>query len=107
MGIKSQDRLMFALDAPHKRMFGAELYPDVPSKVAALAFLIVKSHPFVSANASTALLAMHRFLELNGYTLRNTVGSGELIRLVRALNYSDMGREDLEDWLREHATVTE
>ena len=41
MGVASQDRLMSAIDAPRQVMFGAELYPDLPSKAAALAFLLL------------------------------------------------------------------
>jgi death-on-curing protein len=102
MGIKSQDRLTTALNAPHQRMFGTELYPDVCSKAAALAYMIIKSHPFHSGNDSTALMAMLRFLELNDVRLREDVGSGELVRLVRALQHSDLNREGLDRWLREN-----
>ncbi len=102
MGIKSQDRLTTALNAPHQHMFGAELYPDICSKVAALTYLIIKSHPFVGGNEGTALMAMLRFLEINGLGLREDTSHGELVRLVWALNHSDMSREDLENWLRDN-----
>jgi death-on-curing protein len=106
MGIKSQDRLTTALHAPHQAMFGAELYPDVYSKAAALAYFIIKNHPFVSGNDGTALIAMMRFLQINGLQLRPDIGTGELIWLIRALNHSDISREGLEHWLRENAMGT-
>jgi len=43
MGIASLDRLTHVLDAPRQVMFGVELYPDLPSKAAALTFLIILS----------------------------------------------------------------
>jgi death-on-curing protein len=106
MGIKSQDRLITALHAPRQEMFGAELYPDVYSKAAALAYFIIKNHPFVSGNDGTALMAMIRFLQINGLELRSDVGAGELVWLIRALNHSDISREGLEHWLRENAMGT-
>ena len=69
MGIASQDRLTQVLDTPRQVMFGVELYPDLPSKAAALTFLIMKSHPFVGANEATALMALLRFLHINNARL--------------------------------------
>lgn len=100
LGIASQDRLTTVLSAPRQQMFGTELYPDLCSKAAVMTFLIIKNHPFVSGNDGTALIALLRFLEINGQTLRADIGSGELVWLVRALVHSDMDREGLEEWLR-------
>jgi death-on-curing protein len=101
MGIKSQDRLQTVLSAPLQEMFGAELYPDLASKVAVMAYLLVKSHPFMGANDVTALLVLLRLLEINGASLRPEIGTGELAYVFRALNNSDMDKEGLEQWLRE------
>jgi death-on-curing protein len=99
LGIASQDRLAMAIDAPRQAMFGAELYPDLPSKAAALAFLLLKNRPFNGANEATALLALLRFLEINGARL--DVSDAELIWLARSVNLSDLDREGLESWLRD------
>lgn len=104
LGIASQDRMTSALDAPTQVMFGAELYPDMPSKAAALTFLLLKSRPFVGANEATALMAMLRFLEINHAGL-NEAAQSELLRIVRAINHSDLDREGLESWLREHLAM--
>jgi death-on-curing protein len=106
LGIASQDRLTTVLNAPRQAMFGAELYPDLCSKASVLTFLIIKDHPFLSGNDGTALIAMLRFLESNGHTLRADIGSAELVWLVRALAHSDMNREGLEAWLRENVVST-
>jgi death-on-curing protein len=101
MGVKSQDRLQQVVRAPHQEMFGAELYPDLCSKAAVIVYLMVKSHPFVGANDAAALMALLRFLTINGHALRPDVGAGEIAWVFRALNHSDMDKEGLEQWLRE------
>ncbi|NWG19568.1 MAG: Fic family protein [Chloroflexi bacterium] len=101
LGIASHDRLMTVLDAPRQVLFNAELYPDLPSKAAALVFLMVKSRPFLSANESTALLSMFRFLTLNGVSLPDDVVDAELLWLVRSVSNSDLDRNGLEHWLRQ------
>ncbi|MBK9712639.1 MAG: Fic family protein [Kouleothrix sp.] len=101
LGVASQDRLSIALEAPRLFMFGAELYPDLPSKAAALTFLLIKSRPFLGANEVTALLALMRFLAINGSSLGD-VSEAELFWLVRSVNLSDLDREGLERWLREN-----
>ncbi len=100
MGIASQDKLNSVLNAPHQQMFGADLYSDVCGKAAALMYLIIKNHPFVSGNNTTALIAMLRFLEINGCSLLPTVDGAELTALIHALNRSALSREGLEHWLR-------
>lgn len=107
MGIKSQDRLLTALNAPRQEMFGAELYPDLASKGSVLVYLLVKSHPFLGANDTTALLALLRFLEINGAALRPELGAAELAYVFRALNHSDMDKEGLEQWLRDSIAGSE
>ncbi|NTW01482.1 MAG: type II toxin-antitoxin system death-on-curing family toxin [Oscillochloris sp.] len=101
MGIRSQDRLQQVLNAPHQQMFGAELYPDLCSKIAVMIYMLVKSHPFIGANDTTALMMMLRLIETNGHALQPDVGAGEIAWVFRALNHSTMDKEGLEKWLRE------
>lgn len=101
LGIKSQDRLQTVLSAPRQELFGTELYPDVCSKGAVTAYLLVKSHPFMGANEATALLALLRFLELNGVALKPEIGAGELAWVFKAIGGSTMDKEGLEQWLRD------
>ncbi|GIV98412.1 MAG: death-on-curing protein [Herpetosiphonaceae bacterium] len=101
MGIASQDKLISAVDAPRQTMFGDDLYPDLPSKASALAFLLIKNRPFRSANEATALLAILRLIEINGVRLKNFEG---LIKKLGAVSRSALKREELEEWLRSHIT---
>jgi death-on-curing protein len=100
LGIKSQDRLQQALQAPRQVLFGDELYPDVVSKAAVQTYLLVKSHPFNSANEVTALLALLRLLAINGLRFQDQVEPAELVWVMRALHTSDLDRDGLEVWLR-------
>ncbi|MFO7169331.1 MAG: Fic family protein [Chloroflexota bacterium] len=102
LGIASQDGLSRVVDAPRQVMFSSELYPDLPSKAAALVFLLVKSRPFLAANETTALLALLRFLDLNDAELDLSVSDAELLWLVRSINQGDLDREGIEAWLRQN-----
>ncbi len=101
LGIASHDRLVSVLDAPRQVMFGAELYPDLSGKAAALAFLLLKSRPFVSGNEGTALLALLRFLEINGAGVQDDAGVDELGRLIRGVNRSEIDKLEFEERLRD------
>lgn len=105
LGISSQDRLTNALDAPQQVMFGAELYPDLPSKAAALTFLLLKNRPFVKGNQGTALLALLRFLAVNGAELDPAVAPEDLRDLIRSVDQSRCDKEQLEQWLRERVVA--
>lgn len=104
MGVKSQERLQQVTQAPRQELFGTEIYPDLPSKGAALVYMLLKSHPFIGGNEVTALLALLRFLQLNDMALRPEIGDKDIFGLFRALNHSDMGKDELERWLRESLT---
>jgi death-on-curing protein len=101
LGIASQDRLIGAVDAPRQVLFETELYPDLPSKGTALLFLLLKNRPFLSNNEGTALMALLRFLDINGAKLRSDIGDAELLWLVRAVSYSDLDKIGIESWLRD------
>lgn len=51
---------------PRSTLFGADAYPDVWSKAAALLQSIVKNHALIDGNKRRGWLATAVFLELNG-----------------------------------------
>lgn len=55
-----------AVARPQTSAFGADAYPDVWSKAAALLHSIVGNHPLVDGNKRLGWLACAVFLELNG-----------------------------------------
>jgi death-on-curing protein len=81
---------------------GAELYPTLIDKAAALGFSLIQGHPFIDGNKRVGHAAMEVFLVLNGLELRATVDDQEAI--VLALAAGNMTREVFADWIRQHAT---
>lgn len=70
-----------AVAAPAQTFGGAELYPDVCDKAAALAYGIVKvHHPFMDGNKRTAAIGMLTFCYLNGFVPMIT--QSELVGLI-------------------------
>ncbi len=106
LGIRSQDRLLAALGAPQQVMFGMELYPDLPSKAAALGFMVLKNRPFNAANEATALLALLRMLEINNTVVMPRFPE-KLAVALRAVLHSELDRDDLTAWLREELSGPE
>jgi death on curing protein len=51
---------------PQTSVFGAEAYPDVWSKAAALGHSLIRNHPLIDGNKRLGWVAMRTFLELNG-----------------------------------------
>ena len=82
-------------------MFGQELYPALWCRAAILCYLLIKNHPFVDGNKRTALYALMRFLELNGYTI-TVAHSDELYRFTMDVATSVLDKEGVEAWLRAH-----
>ena len=103
LGIRSQDRLLAAINAPQQVMFGVELYPDLASKAAALGFMVLKNRPFNGGNEATALLGMLRMLALNGCRLDRHFPR-RLATELRGVLASQRDRDDLTTWLREEIT---
>ena len=100
LGIRSQDRLLAALNAPQQVMFGAELYPDLASKVAALGFMVLKNRPFNGGNEATTLLGMLRMLAINGCQI-DAYFPAKLAAVLQGVLHSEVDRDELTAWLRD------
>jgi len=61
-GIRDIGLLESAVSQPRLTFAGADLYPTVADKAAALCFSIVMGHPFVDGNKRTGHAAMETFL---------------------------------------------
>ena len=80
---------------------GAELYPTLVDKAAALGFSLIQGHPFIDGNKRIGHAAMEVFLVLNGFELRASIDEQEAV--VLALAAGNMTREVFADWIRQHA----
>ncbi len=104
LGIKSQDKLLSAVNAPQQVLFGEEVYTDVASKAAVLGFQLLKNRPFVEGNEVTALLAVLRFLEINEIGLTDTLVDA-IARQLQSVQRSECTRDTLTAWLRDQLGV--
>ena len=83
-------------------MFGAELYPTLYEKAAALLHSVARNHALVDGNQRTAWLAMRVFLRLNGYLFdEEPVAAYDF--MIGLFERSEFRFEKLEPWLREKA----
>jgi death on curing protein len=99
LGIRSQDRLLALVAAPQQVMFGSELYPDLASKAAVLAFMMLKNRPFNGANEATTLLVVLRFLAINGVEWE-VLFPRKLASALQGILQSEWNQEELATWLR-------
>jgi death-on-curing protein len=82
---------------------GADLYPTLVEKTAALAFSLAMNHPFVDGNKRIAHAAMATMLDVNGHKVVAPVDEQEATFL--ALAAGSLSREEFTDWLARHVVV--
>lgn len=73
-------RLESAVLRPQTTVGGAEAYPTIHDKAAALLHSLIRNHPFLDANKRTAVSAVFVFYRLNGWRL--TLEDGDLVALA-------------------------
>lgn len=69
-GVRDEGLLESAVYRPQASFGGADLYPDVFSKAAALGHSLIKNHPFIDGNKRTGFEALRLFLRINGLDLK-------------------------------------
>ena len=68
--LRDRGLLESAVARPQASAFGADAYPDLAGKAAALLHSLVLNHAFTDGNKRTAVLATLVFVDLNGYVIR-------------------------------------
>jgi death-on-curing protein len=99
-GIRDRAGLESALAQPRMTFGGAELYADLESKAAALAFSFIKNHPFVDGNKRIGFAAMDAFLRLNRFKIVAT--AVEIEQTIVGVADGSISRDALTDWVRIH-----
>jgi death-on-curing protein len=97
-GLRDLGRLQSALAQPQASYDGNDLYPDLASKVAALAFSLVQGHPFLDGNKRIGHAAMEVALLLNGYELVADVDEQE--RMVLGVAAGEVAHDSFTEWVR-------
>jgi death-on-curing protein len=90
-------RLEAAAATPRQSAFGVDLYPELADKAGALAFAIVRGHPFSDGNKRVAVVALDLILSLNGARLE--ASNDEVYTLAMAAA-DHMDRDELIAWVR-------
>ena len=99
-GVRDAGMLDSAIARPRSAFGGADLYPTLEGKAAALCHSLVMNHPFVDGNKRIGHHAMWVFLRLNGLHLEATVDEAEA--LILRLASGGCPVEELEGWIRAH-----
>lgn len=64
--VRDYGLLESAAARPQTNLFGADAYPDLWTKAAALGHSLTRNHPLLDGNKRLGWVAMRTFLELNG-----------------------------------------
>ena len=97
-GVRDLGGLESAVAQPQMTFGGQDLYPCLPTKAAALAFSLIRNHPFFDGNKRIGHLAMEMFLVLNGHEL--DAGVDEQERIILGLAAGELRREEFAEWVR-------
>ncbi len=100
LGIRDLGALESAVAQPRMTFDNKELYPTLVEKAAALAFSLIRNHPFTDGNKRTGHAAMETFLVLNGFEINATIEEQEQTILQVAAGHWE--RDQLVAWLGRH-----
>lgn len=88
---------------PRTSAFGADAYPDLMGKAAALLESLARNHALVDGNERLAWLATVVFLDLNDHEV--AIADDDAFELVMAVAQGDLNRAGLEERLRAHVAA--
>jgi death-on-curing protein len=100
-GLRDLGRLESVIATQTQNVFGAELYPSIFDKAAAVIRSIIADHPFVDGNKRTAMLSGLTLLEINSKHFKAKPGEIEDFAVVIAIKNIDVPQ--ISNWLQTHA----
>lgn len=104
-GLRDRGGLEAAAARPQMTFGGEDLYPDLPTKAAALLHSLVMNHPFLDGNKRAGAMASEYFLRANGVVL--VASDQELTRLTLAVARGEVAAEALAIWFRQRTQERE
>ena len=104
-GLRDRGGLEAAAVRPQMTFGGEDLYPDLPTKAAALLHSLVMNHPFLDGNKRAGAMASEYFLRANGVVL--VASDQELIDLILAVARGEVSAEALAIWFRQRTQERE
>ena len=98
-GLRDDNLLDSALNAPFQSFGDQELYPTTIEKTVRLCFGLVKNHPFHDGNKRIGALVLLTTLDLN-HVILNT-NSVELTEIILSLATGNIDCQELLEWAKE------
>lgn len=102
--MRDENALEAALARPRQR-WHYRASTSLSGLAAALAFGLVRNHPYVDGNKRIALVAMVAFLDRNGIEL--TASNAEAIATILAFAANAMTEDELAAWIGSHPRPSE
>ncbi|MGL4461250.1 MAG: type II toxin-antitoxin system death-on-curing family toxin [Planctomycetia bacterium] len=99
-GVRDMGGVESAAAQPRMTFDGAELYPSLAEKGAALGYSLVCNHPFVDGNKRIGHAAMETFFVLNGWELNADVDEQE--QIILRLAAGGQTRGEFTAWVESH-----
>ncbi len=95
--VRDMGLLEAAAGRPQQSVFGADAYPTLTEKAAALLHAIARNHPFADGNKRTATLAALFMLEVNG--LQAAWDAAQALENIVRMAEGQMSVDDFAVWL--------
>lgn len=99
-GVRDENLLDSALNAPFQTFGGNELYPDILSKAALLCYSLIENHSFIDGNKRIGVHLTLLFLKLDNVNL--VYSQQELINFGLAVASGKMSKDDIKGWFVTH-----
>lgn len=101
-GVRDLGLLESAVYRPQATFGGADLYPDLFSKAAALGHSLIKNQPFLDGNKRTGFESMRLMLRMNGFDLR-AAEDQKFDFVLKISSDPETDEHRIADWLKEHS----
>jgi len=97
-GLRDLAALESAIAQPRATFGGHELYPDLLTKATALAYSLIRNHPFVDGNKRVGHAALETFLMLNHHELDAPID--EMESMILGVAAGTASRAQLQAWIQ-------
>jgi death-on-curing protein len=98
--VRDPGLFLSALARPQTSLFGADAYPTLALKTAALMDSLVNNHPMMDGNKRSSWFAANLFLELNGFELE--AETEDAFGFILRIATNDASLEETADRISNH-----
>lgn len=100
-GIRDVGLVQSAIGRPQASFGGADFYPTIFDKAAALFHSLMFNHAFVDGNKRTTMTTTARFLAVNGYSVEVT--QKEFVDFPIRVENKHLSLEEIANWLKKYS----